>query len=214
MIQTHHYNQRHLNKNVAVSLFKREDELTGIIPLCVYSTYGFSVEKWTKPLNRFPTYALVEVTASNIHLLVGFIKDQSNAFDIIINCEISNLVELIKTQNVFVYMIVHNDAIVAAYFFRKTCIFVDTNLEVLSLSASINNCDENDVFIHSFKTLFWKIAAKHYFGYCSIENISHNNVIIDDLCVKNKPTIISPTAYFFYNFVYNTSPSNKVFIIN
>lgn len=214
MIQTHHYNQRHLNKKISVSLFKREDELTGIIPLCVYSTYGFSVEKWTKPLDIFPTYALVEVTASNIHLLVGFIKEQSETFDIIINCEISNLVEIINTNNVFVYMVVHNDAIAAAYFFRKTCIFIDTNLEVLSLSASINNCDANDVFIHSFKTLFWKIAAKHYFGYCSIENISHNNVIIDDLCIKNSPTIISPTAYFFYNFVYNTSPSNKVLIIN
>ena len=111
-------------------------------------------------------------------------------------------------------MVLHNDAIKAAYFFRKTCIFIDTNLEVLSLSASINNCTENEVFIHSFKTLFWKIAEKHYFGYCSIENISHNNVIIDDLCIKNNPTVISPTAYFFYNFVYNTSPSNKVFIVN
>ena len=39
LIQTHHYNQRHINKNIVVSLFKREDELTGIVPLCVYSTY-------------------------------------------------------------------------------------------------------------------------------------------------------------------------------
>ena len=34
-----------INKNIVVSLFKREDELTGIVPLCVYSTYGFPVEE-------------------------------------------------------------------------------------------------------------------------------------------------------------------------
>ena len=45
------YNQSHLNKNIVVSLFKRENELTGIVPLCVYSTYGFSVNKWSKPIN-------------------------------------------------------------------------------------------------------------------------------------------------------------------
>ena len=35
LIQTHEYNQCHTNKNICVSLFKREGELTGIIPLTV-----------------------------------------------------------------------------------------------------------------------------------------------------------------------------------
>ena len=36
IIQTHEYNQRHMNKNIVVSLFKKEDELTGIMPMCIY----------------------------------------------------------------------------------------------------------------------------------------------------------------------------------
>ena len=36
LIQTHEYNQSHSNKKISVSLFKREEELTGIIPLTYY----------------------------------------------------------------------------------------------------------------------------------------------------------------------------------
>ena len=45
------------------------------------------------------------------------------------------------------------------------------------------------------------------------ENISHNNTIIDNLCIKTTPLIVSPTAYFFYNFAYRTFSSTKVLII-
>ena len=41
LIQTHEYLQSHSNKKIAVSLFKREDNLTGIIPICVYKTFCF-----------------------------------------------------------------------------------------------------------------------------------------------------------------------------
>ena len=44
MIQTHEYNQSHKNKNICVSLFKREEELTGIIPLTIYKTYCFPLK--------------------------------------------------------------------------------------------------------------------------------------------------------------------------
>jgi hypothetical protein len=102
IIQTHEYNQRHLNKNIVVSLFKREDELTGIVPLCVYSTYGFSVNKWTKPSELNPSYKLLEVNPQNFHFLFDFIKNNGNVFDIVINTEVTNIIELIKTKNIFI----------------------------------------------------------------------------------------------------------------
>jgi hypothetical protein len=86
-------------------------------------------------------------------------------------------------------------------------------MEVLSCFASICNCDDN-IFIHGFKISFWKIASENYFGFAAIENISHNNIIIENLLQKTKPLIQSPTAYFFYNFAYHTFKSNKVLIIN
>jgi hypothetical protein len=213
MIQTHYYNQRHSNKSIHVNLFKREEDLTGIVPLCVYSTFGFRVTKWHKPRDLLPPYTLLEITPQNYHHLHDFIKKNNNAFDIMIYPEITNVMELLKTNNIFIYVVMHNGVIISAYFYRKTCIFIEKNMETLSCFASINS-DSTDIFIHGFKVSFWRIAEKHYFGFAAIENISHNREIIANIKIKTEPAIISPTAYFFYNFAYPTFKADKVFIIN
>jgi hypothetical protein len=213
LIQTHHYNQRHINKKIVVSLFKREEELTGIVPLCVYSTYGFPVTTWTKPEELSGQYTLLEINPQNFRHLFDFISNSGRKFDIVINTEVSNIIELIKTKNIFIYVIMVDDNIVSAYFFRKSCVQIQKGMEVLSCFASICDCDDK-LFIQGFKISFWKIAAENYFGFSAIENISDNNIIIDNIKTKTKPLIISPTAYFFYNFGYPTFKSNKVLIVN
>jgi len=213
LIQTHHYNQRRLNKPIVVSLFKREEELTGIVPLCVYSTYGFRVEKWHKPLDLPAEYKLLEINGQNYHFLLDFIKDNNDEFDIIINSEVTNYIELIKTHNIFIYATLCDDKIICAYFFRKSCVQIEKGLEVLTCFASINNTDDN-IFIQGFKISFWKISAEKYFGFSAIENISHNDVIINNIIQKTDPILKSPTAYFFYNFAYPTFKANRVLIIN
>jgi hypothetical protein len=212
IIQTHHYNQRHINKNISVSLFKREDELTGIVPLCVYSTYGFSVNKWCKPNELHSIYKFIEINEQNFHFLYDFMKNTQNKFEIIINTEVSNIIELIKTKNIFIFVLLEEDTIISAYFYRKSCVYIEKNMEVLSCFSSINNT-EDAIFIQGFKISFWKIAEKNYFGFAAIENISHNQIIIDNIVLKTKPLIISPTAYFFYNFAYPTFDHKKVFIL-
>jgi GNAT superfamily N-acetyltransferase len=213
LIQTHHYNQRQLNKKIVVSLFKREDELTGIVPLCVYSTYGFQVDKWTRPPDLSAEYKLLEINQQNFRFLYDFIRKNSNKFDIVVSVESSNIIELIKTKNVFVYAILCDEEILCCYFFRKSCVEVEKGLEVLSCFASICDC-EHDIFIQGFKISFWKIAAENYFGFSAIENISHNDILINNIILKTTPLISSPTAYFFYNFAYPTFKSDKVLIIN
>lgn len=213
LIQTHHYNQRHLNKNIVVSLFKREDELTGIVPLCVYSTYGFHVDKWIKPTELSGEYKLLEINGSNFRFVYDFMRINNNKFDILIYSDVANILELIKTKNLFIYAILCDEEIICCYFYRKSCVQIEKGLEVLSCFASICDCEEN-IFIQGFKISFWKIAAENFFGFCAIENVSHNNILINNIMLKTKPIIISPTAYFFYNFAYPTFNSEKVLIVN
>jgi hypothetical protein len=217
IIQTHEYNQRHQNKNIQVSIFKREGELTGIVPLCVYKTYGFSVKKWVKPPDLPAYYTLLEINAQNFNSLYDFLKKCSKQyFDIIIHTEITNIIELIKTKNIFIYVLMLRGEIISAYFYRKSCVFVEKNLEVLTCIGSINDFNINkinEVFIHGFKISFWKIAEKYNFGFAAIENISHNYILIHNLMKKTNPIVISPTAYFFYNFAYPTFSSSKSFIL-
>lgn len=215
IIQTHHYNQRHINKNIVVNLFKREGELTGIVPLCVYSTYGFSMKKWRKPRELYAGYKLLEVNEQNYHFLFDFLQSNKDQFEIIINVEHANIIELINTKNIFVYVLMEGNEIKSAYFYRKSCVFYEKGLEILSCFASI--CDgtiTTEVFVQGFKISFWKTAEKNYFGFAVIENISHNNLIIDNLRMKTVPVVVSPTAYFFYNFAYHSFKHNKVLILN
>jgi len=110
-----------------------------------------------------------------------------------------------------------------AYFYRKSCVFYDKGLEILSCFASINGfgrLDKNeeikgtDLFIQGFKISFWKTSEKNYFGFAAIENISHNNLIIKNICMKTAPSVVSPTAYFFYNFAYHSFKPEKVLVLN
>jgi hypothetical protein len=198
---------------MVVSLFKREENLTGIVPLCVYSTFGFPVSTWTKPLPLSPVYKILEITSHNFHYLYDFIRENEKKYDIVINVSASNLLQLIQSANIFITTILFEDKIISAYFFRKSCVQVEKGLEVLSCFASISNTS-NNIFVQGFKISFWKIAELNHFGFSAIEEISDNHIIIDAIKIKTAPQIISPTAYFFYNFAYPSFTSDKVLILN
>ena len=218
IIQTHHYNQRRLNSKIYVSLFKREGKLTGIVPLCVYSTLGFSIEKLEKCIAQPdpipPVYKLIRCTGHNIRFLLTFMKDTRKMFDICISTEISNVLELIKTDNIYIYYLLDslNENVIAAYFFKKTSTFISKGKECLSFFGSINQT-EDSLFILGFKTALSTIIPKTEFYYLALENISHNGIIVNHLLdFYIKPDIDSPTAYFFYNFAYHTFRPEKTFI--
>jgi hypothetical protein len=223
IIQTHEYVQSHQNKKICVSLFKREEELTGIIPLTIYTTYCFSMRSWHRHppnvLNK--QYSLLTGDKQNIYYLYNFITEQSDInkkWGITIIPAISNLIELITTKNVFVKMIILDGNIEAAYIFKKTCTYIEAGKEILACIASINGSVLSKTeFIDGFKMSIWSIINnKEYsnFQYLSVEDISDNRCIIDNLINNTKPLVSSPTAYFFYNFAYSTFPSNKSLIIN
>lgn len=210
LIQTHHYNQRVLHKDIVVSLFKREDELTGIVPLCVYPTYGFPVTTWTKPADLPAHYTCLSITSHNYRFLHDFLHLHQHQFKVTIQTSSANLMELLKTGNVLATAIVCDDQWLACYFFRKTCVEVEKGLEVLSCFASVQgNCDL-PVFVQGFKISFWKMAEKGFFGFSAIEHIGHNVALTHNIMLKTKPTIVSPTAYYLYNFVHPSVPSEQV----
>lgn len=213
IIQTHHYHQRRNNKNISVSLFKREGTLTGIVPLSVYNTYGYYLSEWKKPKELLATTSLVEVGPTNIHHLLDFIKDPRNQkkFELHIFPEISNILELIKTKNIQIYMIIEKGTILCCYFFRKTCTFIKKDVECVTLFASINYCESVTTFARGYLNALWKICTGTSFQFAGLEDISDNGLIISSL--KVNPDITSPSAYFFYNFAYHTFPSSKVFIV-
>ena len=222
LIQTHEYNQSYNNKNICVSLFKREEELTGIIPLTIYKTYCFSLKNNLIRNEELDVrIKLLTGDKLNIYYLYNFINEMiknemKKKMDIIIYPEISNIVELIESKNLFIKMLVIDGNIGAVYIFRKTCTYIENEKEILSCIGSINgNILTNEEFIKGFKMSLWSIIKDNKnFKYVTIEDISDNACIINNICIKMYPIAISPMAYFFYNFAYNSFKSEKCLIIN
>jgi hypothetical protein len=216
LIQTHEYNQSHMNQNISVSLFKREGELTGIVPLTVYQTAVFDMKNWIKPPDQLHSKTTLLVGDSqNMYYLYNFINTHTH-WDITIIPEISNLLSLVKSKNMYIYMLLTDMEIDAIYIFKKTCTNIEKGKELLLLVASMNSQNNPiSVFIKGFKNALWAILLDNPgYQYLSIEDISDNNCIIDDIKLKTQPICSSPTAYFFYNFARSPFNPNRTFIIN
>lgn len=218
LIQTHEYNQSYLNRKICVSLFKREEELTGIIPLTVYKTYCFNMRKWAKPVGLNANIKLLHGDKQNIYYLYNFINEltKKGKWDLTVLPAMSNLIELVTSKNLFIVMLVIDGEIVSAYIFKKTCTFLEKDKEIISCIASINDVNSlsKEEFIHGFKVSLWSILEKNKFSYLIVEDTSDNNHIIQNISKKTHPLVVSPTAYFFYNFAHNPFKSNMILMIN
>jgi hypothetical protein len=137
----------------------------------------------------------------------------SQQFHISITPELSNILELIKTGNYYIYYLMDTSdaihSIRSAYFFKKTCVTID-NHPCVSCIASICASDNNDsgLFLQGFMLSLFAIKPKY--DYLLMEEISHNKRILK---MSGVPTFSSPTAYFFYNFAYGVFNPEKVFIL-
>jgi hypothetical protein len=222
IIQTHEYVQRHQNKEIVVSLFKREGQLTGIVPLCVYKVFCFPIGRWRPPVSLPNHVEWIEGNLQTYYYLNDFMKTvtRKRKFDVMIAPNIVNQLELIKSNNLFVSFLLDKteQTILAAYFFKDSCMMIDDESRALTCIASI--CDtkcKKELFISGFKNAFWRIIQKYPqfgFGYCVVENTSDNDILLGNLMKKTAPLLVSPAAYFFYNFAFPTVPSNKVFILS
>ena len=216
LIQTHEYNQCHMNQNMCVSLFKREGELTGIVPLMAYKTYIFDMKNWIKPPNQLHSKTTLLVGDSqNMYYLSNFIAENKK-WDITIIPEISNLLSLVSSKNLYIYMLLTDMEIDAIYVFKKTCTNIEKGKELLSLIGTMNSkSNPTNIFIQGFKNALWAILLDNPgYHYLSIEDISDNNCIINNIKTKTHPICESPTAYFLYNYARSPFNPYKSFIIN
>jgi hypothetical protein len=75
-----------------------------------------------------------------------------------------------------------------------------------------NNIDN---FTYGFEKALLMCYKKETFKYLSIENISHNNYIMNMINNKNCiPFKTFPTAYYFYNYINKPYFPNDVAIIH
>lgn len=210
-IQTHYYHQRRMNPNIHVNIFKREGKLTGIVPLCVYSTYIYDILSLFGNSIELPIiYKRVRCSSQNMRHLTDFMKQCGEKFDIIISPDLGNIMDLINSEIYFIDYIVDtskDNEINACYVFKKTSVIVNKNQSLIACIASVKG-DRFDPYLF-YNGFLGSLFTFNTFQNLLIENLSHNTLICDKLKEQSTPHLESPTAYFFHNYINPTfSPGN------
>ena len=183
--------------------------------------------------NHFKHYQSFEVTKSSFHNVLDFMKEQHlDRFNIFILPNINNLFEQIISRTLIVYYLfdVINGQIIAVYFFRLhkhtiTCVGSICYYDKEAIRVGRINKNTEELFIYGFKLVLIQLtekkalpeqsgkkknaksSEKEEYEFFSIENISDNCIIVDDLIksVKNKSTLFyrtRDTMYFLYNYIH------------
>ena len=213
IIQTHYYNLRKNNPKIKIYMFKREGELNAIVPLTTYKTVCFNINMLQK-MNP-GVINVIEIGPNQLTLFVNFIYSQSKNFDCIIMPDLSNMLNMLKTENIYIYGVLMNGNLIAAYAFRRPSLFYDKEEAIecfFSLYAKNANTVQ-DIYITGFNISLNKCKEKLKTNILLIEDIGQAGKLVEYLR-NNLLNVLfqSPTAFFLYNYACYTVPSKNALI--
>jgi hypothetical protein len=217
MIQTQCYNLRQENKKIQTCLFKREGQLNALVPLVVYDTFCFDLTNMFAIYKKEVSFEnVIEISVRQLPLFTDFIKSKTPYFECVVMPDITNLMNLIKSENIIIYALVDtNKQILATYIYRNLNLNYDEKkvMECISIVLHESILQEKEkeeakkVYELSFNIALLKLKKKFPFDLLLIENTANANLIIDCFNNNNNNIILkfkSPTAFFLYNYAHHT----------
>jgi GNAT superfamily N-acetyltransferase len=234
LIQTIYYDIRRKNSKINTCLFKREGEMTAIVPLITFSTKGYAIKDIPDTPLPHAAYSLLEITAKNIHMVIEFIYAQTKNYDCVIVPDVATIVTLIKSEIFDLRGIMYGGQLVALYVFRDAAVnysisakhsvqntetkdsnFKDSN--TIECIGSLVDTQHNAVLLQGFISSL-HICCKKYnskIKYLLIEETSQNTNITKHLQTYIHASLFleSPTAFFFYNYGCLPLKSAQTFLI-
>jgi hypothetical protein len=206
-----------LINDVQVSIFKREGQAMGLVPMISYKTFIYDTQTCDFISSSRENYDIIRIDKSNMNIFIDFYKENVGQFSASIIADYSNILELIITNNLFIYVLISREehkSPKAIYIFRdsKTTFNYNNNpQDILILVASIKEKKLKDDIFTSF---FYNIIIREEFAklnnYIAIENLSHNKIIVNKY--PHYLTHIT-SSYYFYNYICKTLVSEKTLII-
>jgi len=214
LIQTHYYNLRKNNSKIRTCLFKREGDMTAIVPLTTYETSIFNVADFMFPDDTALHAAMkvIEIGVPQLVILVDFIKAQQSKFDCVILPDITNLANMLKTENIIIYGLVTNGTLLSIYVFRNIQLYYNGRRAVECILAlySFNK----ELFITGFNIVLGKLKARLNMELILMEDTAQAYGLIDNFKMLGIPVMFrNPTAFFLYNYACYSVKSRKFMIL-
>tara|TARA_Y200000002_G_scaffold83245_3_gene66047 strand:- start:5068 stop:6369 length:1302 start_codon:yes stop_codon:yes gene_type:complete len=223
LLQTHLYNQQNINKNVNISLIKKEIALfEGVVPFVSYHTYTFKLRNHNiMPLP--PHYYIIELEKENFDVLVDFLytnKDycyKTKLYDVLIFPDIGNIQQMVACGLLKIFCLRNRQNIYGFYFFKDAKMYYEEiEGNTLHFIGSIMNCLIPTLFYNGFLNSLKKILKKDSsFMMLLFEDIGHNCILYEFWKNNYLPVFTNKTAYYLHNFIHPKSPLDKkrVFVL-
>ena len=223
LLQTHEYNQRVMNPTIQSSIIKKEvDLLDGVIPCVDLNTTTFYIKEVKFP-SLPPNNVVSEISNDNFTLLDDFLKEIINTssrtcyFNMIVIPDMTNMYNLIKIGQLFVYVLRAGDQVLGVYFLKDTKLQhekLDGN--TIHFIGSIMNNNNPQVFYVGFLFALKSIMKKKKnYKVLVIDSISHNDIVLSHWSQYNKPISNTKTGYYLFNYIIPMMPfeQTKSFIL-
>lgn len=219
LLQTHEYNQRVMNPTIHSTIIKKEvDLLDGVIPCVELNTTTFYIKDVKFP-SLPPNNVVTEINSDNFCVLDDFLKDMLNInyssincyFNMIILPDVTNMYNLIKTDQLLVYILRERDQVLGVYIFKDTRLQHE-KLEgnTIHFIASIMNNNNHQAFYVGFLFALKSILKKKKnYKVLVFDSISHNDIILSQWLQHNKPISITKTGYYLFNYIIPMMPFNQ-----
>lgn len=214
MIQTHYYNLRKNNSHIRSCLFKREGEMTAIVPLTTYETSIFSVADFIFPSDKelHASMKVIEIGVAQLVVLVDFIKARQSDFDCVILPDITNLANMIKTENIIIYGLMTNGTLLSIYVFRNIQLYYNGRRAVECILTLYNF--NKELFISGFNIVMGKLKERLKMEIILMEDTAQAYGLIDNFQMLGIPSMFrSPTAFFLYNYACHSVKNRKFMIL-
>ena len=228
-IQTHEYLRRQLAPSVRVSVFKREGELTSIVPLMSYNTSCFPATAW-----RDVTAEIRAMTIPSTIAVVATRDEMSDAYafavaemvarkKVCLVSECDNWWALAEAGVLTLVADRRGAAIRGLFFFRRSALFLAKDREVVDCFASVR-CSGGGVSADDFArafdaavaTVLQRLPRAATLSYVSLEAIGDSaDLAAASATIRRAgpPVIVSPTAYFLYNYIHPSVSARDCFVV-
>ena len=225
LIQTHLYNTRKNNLAIHSALFKQNKRPKLIVPLVTFQITCYNIADIARISYPHSSYRIVEMSHIHITLLKEFLSGQKSMYKCQVYPDSSNILNLIKTNNIFIYGTFHEKKLIAIYVFRDTSTTytssqiessssnAETSANIILCVASATLPSYNRLLYAGFTNAVEKLSAKKIGGYMCVESTSENKKITNILDKGGTPCFREESSFFLYNYITPKLRDNDCLLI-
>ena len=188
--------------------------MTAIVPLTTYDTTIFNVAEFIFPDETalHAAMKMIEIGVSQLTVLVEFIKARQREFDCVILPDITNLANMLKTENIIIYGVMTNGALLSIYVFRNIQLYYNGRRAVECIMTLYSFTKE--LFITGFNIVMGKLKKRLNMDIILMEDTAQAYGLIDNFKMLGIPVMFqSPTAFFLYNYACYSVKNRKFMIL-